>query len=203
MGPSTIAEKCPERTLVFTVEHLRALEAAETALVGDIRAVRLSILKGPEMLPRDAETLANHFRGTRVLLITATQSYEEMILALTPGSTTGAEPQGDDDPRSQSGVLEPRRAPRLAFGGVAEILSDAPKAHIVGPIVDLNRFGCLVRTEQFLPVRTRVKVRITHEGDECAIGGEVVHVTDQAIGIGFDLTAPGDAARLDEWLEHK
>jgi hypothetical protein len=190
--------------LPLIAEHLQALEAAHPALLGDIRALRQAVLKGSRLTPRDRENLATHLRETRALLTAAARACEEMILSLTtPTSISlshrkGAESQ---DAGGGSGAAERRRAPRRPFGGVAEISSGFSDDHIVGLATELGRFGCFVRTQKSLPVGTKVRLKITHHGNECHTPGEVVHLlTPKGMGIKFEPAAPRDEAPLEEWL---
>ena len=73
----------PYRNQALIVEHLQALEAAHSALAGDMSALRQAVLKGSQLLPRDCENLATHLRTTKVLLAAATQACQEMILSIS------------------------------------------------------------------------------------------------------------------------
>lgn len=190
----------PYRNLPPIVEHLQALESAHAALLGDIKALRQAVLKGSRLSQLDCENLATHLRETQTLLTAAGQACEEIILSL---ATTLYNPQaaGAQDASRRSGALERRRVPRRSFGGVAEISIDDRDAPIIGLVSELSRFGCFVRTHLSATVGTKVSLKITHHGHECAAGGEVVHLLSQkGIGIKFEPATPRDEALLEDWL---
>ena len=183
--------------LALIAEHLPALEAAHPALLGEISALRQAVLKGSRLLPRDCENLATHLRETQALLTAAAQACEGVISSLTTTTPDGK----SEGARRSSGAMERRRAPRRPFGGVAEISSALPDAHIVGLATELGRFGCFVRTQKVVPAGTKVSVKISHRGDECVTPGEVVHVSAQkGMGIKFEPATPRDEALLEDWL---
>jgi hypothetical protein len=97
--------------------------------------------------------------------------------------------------------LERRRTPRRAFGGAAEVLITHPAAYFVGPVIELSRFGCFLRTSTILPVGASLNLRITHNGAEYSTSGKVVHtVSGEGVGIMFTAADPGDEELLDSWL---
>ena len=68
----------PYKNHAFIVEHLQALETAQSSLLGDISAIRQAILKGSQLFPRDREKLLGHLHETKVLLAAATRACEEL-----------------------------------------------------------------------------------------------------------------------------
>ena len=67
-------------------QHLRALEAARSGLLGDLSAIRQAILKGAQLSRGDRERLAEHLRETDALLTAAKQACQEILssIAETP-----------------------------------------------------------------------------------------------------------------------
>jgi hypothetical protein len=128
----------PYRNRALIVEHLQTLEAAHSALAGDVSALRQAVLKGSQLSPRDCENLATHFRKTKVLLAAATQACQEMILSIT-----------------QPIQFECRLVSRHAFGGVAEMSAGHSNSNIIGLTAEIGRFGCFVRTCASIPVERK------------------------------------------------
>ena len=97
--------------------------------------------------------------------------------------------------------LERRGEPRRAFGGAAEIPLAHPAAYFVGPVSELSRSGCFLRTGKILPVGASVDLKITHNGAEYNTSGKVVHaVSGEGVGIMFIAADPGDEELLESWL---
>jgi hypothetical protein len=94
-----------------------------------------------------------------------------------------------------------RRAPRHAFGGVAEMSAGRSTSNIIGPTAEIGRFGCFVRTCASVAVGTKVSLKINYGGSEFASPGEVVYVlSEKGVGIQFAEVAAKDEALLEEWL---
>ncbi len=186
--------------LPLIAERLQALEAAQPALLGDIAALREAALKGSPLLPRECENLATHLRETQALLTAASQACEEIISSLTTPLSHPPAAESRDAGES-AGKLEQRRVPRRSFGGVAEISTAYPDAHIIGLVSELSRFGCFVRTQMSVAIGTKITLKITHHGNECVTRGEVVHaLAAKGIGIKFEPATARDGALLDDWL---
>jgi hypothetical protein len=97
-------------------------------------------------------------------------------------------------------MFERRRAPRIAFGGVAEATSVNPDTYIIASTTGLSRFGCFVTTRVTMPIGTTVGLKITHEGRVFNASGEVVYVLpERGIGIKFIPAEPSDVAVLEAW----
>jgi hypothetical protein len=174
----------PYRNQALIVEHLQALEAAQSALAGDISAFRQAVLKGSQLLPRDCENLLTHLRQTQVLLAAATHACQGMILSIT-----------------QPMQFERRRVSRRAFGGVAEMSADHSDSNIIGLAAEIGRSGCFVRTSASIPVGTKIRVKITYDGSEVTASGEVVYaLSEKGVGIKFAEVPGKDAALLETWL---
>jgi hypothetical protein len=174
----------PYRNQALIVEYRQALEAAQSALVGDISAFRQAVLKGSQLLPRDCENLLAHLRQTKVLLAAAAQACQEMILSF-----------------AQPIQFERRRVSRHAFGGVAEMSTGHSNSNIIGLTAAIGRFGCFVRTCASVPVGTKISLKINYRGSEFKAPGEVVYArSEEGVGIKFAEVAAKDAALLEAWL---
>jgi hypothetical protein len=91
---------------------------------------------------------------------------------------------------------------RQHFGGVAEISIPLRNIHIVAPTDELSRVGCLVRTCADVPVGTEVSLKITNDGCEFNVVGEVSSLLpEEGMGIRFAAITPSDDALLEDWLK--
>lgn len=97
--------------------------------------------------------------------------------------------------------LERRGATRYNFGAIAEV-TDIDKPHeLVSVTRDLSMSGCFVKTTTPMPQGTRVRVRITHSGEDfTAIGIVTPNVIATGMGIAFTEIEPNDRAILERWL---
>jgi hypothetical protein len=106
-----------------------------------------------------------------------------------------------NDPDTKPMQFERRRAPRHAFGGVAEISAGHSDSYIVGLAAEISTSGCFVRTFASMPVGTKINLKITYDGSELTAHGEVVYVlSEKGVGIKFAEIAAKDAALLEAWL---
>jgi len=106
-----------------------------------------------------------------------------------------------NNPNTNPMHFEHRRAPRYAFGGVAELSGGHSDSRIVGMTAEISRFGCFVRIHASLPVGTKISLKITHDGSELTAHGEVMYVlAEKGVGIKFAEVRVKDAALLDDWL---
>jgi hypothetical protein len=97
--------------------------------------------------------------------------------------------------------FERRRAPRYAFGGVAEVTALRSGQHLVAVTGELARLGCFVKTTTPFPVGEAVNVRITYDDREFMVSGAVVYVlSSEGMGIAFGAITDSDAAVLEDWL---
>jgi hypothetical protein len=72
---------------------------------------------------------------------------------------------------------------------------------IVAQTVDLCRLGCFVQTNASIPVGTKVRLKITGDGGQLTVPGEVVHVlSGKGVGTKFTEVAAKDEALLEAWL---
>jgi PilZ domain len=98
--------------------------------------------------------------------------------------------------------MEPeRRATRYNFGAIAEVVDLDRRAEVVSLTRDLSFSGVFVKTTTPLSPGTRVRVRITHSGEDFKATGEVTgNVTATGMGIVFTEIEPNDRAILERWL---
>jgi PilZ domain-containing protein len=97
-----------------------------------------------------------------------------------------------------------RLVPRLAFGGVAEIVTAHPYTYMVVSTAELSRHGCFVDTYASLPVGTEVTLKITYAGRVFNARGEVTYaLPEKGMGIRFTITAPKDVETLETWLREQ
>jgi hypothetical protein len=106
-----------------------------------------------------------------------------------------------NNPDTKPMQFEHRRAPRYAFGGVAEMSADHSDSYIIGLAAEISRFGCFIRTRTSMSVGTKISLKITHDGSELTAHGEVVYaLSEKGVGIKFAEVAAKDAALLEAWL---
>jgi hypothetical protein len=96
---------------------------------------------------------------------------------------------------------ERRGATRYNFGAIAEVIDLDGRGEVVSLTRDLSLSGVFVKTTTPLPTGTRVRVRITHSGEEfAAVGNVTANVTPTGMGIAFTEIEPRDRAVLQQWL---
>jgi hypothetical protein len=174
----------PYKHQALVVEHLQALEAARSALLGDIGAFRQVVLKGSQLSARECENLVTHLHKTQVLLAAAAQACQTMIFSITKPIR-----------------FERRRAPRCAFGGVVEMSFNQSDSYFMGLTAEISRSGCFVLTSASVPVGTNVSLEINYGGSKFTARSEVVCALPEiGVGIKFTEIAAKDAVLLESWL---
>jgi hypothetical protein len=97
--------------------------------------------------------------------------------------------------------LERRGATRYNFGAIAEIVDLVEPNELVAVTRDLSLSGVFVKTTMPFREGTRVRVRITHSGEDfTATGNVTTNVMPTGMGIAFTQIDPNDRAILDRWL---
>jgi hypothetical protein len=97
--------------------------------------------------------------------------------------------------------VERRGATRYNFGAIAEVIDLDQSRELVSITRDLSASGSFVKTTTPFPTGTRVRVRITHSGEDfAAIGNVTSNVTPTGMGIVFTDVEPNDRAILERWL---
>ena len=95
----------------------------------------------------------------------------------------------------------PRRSDRYSFGSTAEVKDLGSRNEQVLITRDLGAGGCFVKTAVPLPKGSRIRVRITHRGEDFAAIGRVTdNVSAEGMGVEFIEVEPKDRAILDKWL---
>jgi len=99
------------------------------------------------------------------------------------------------------GDTERRRTPRYPFGGVAEVTASGSGQYLIALTRELGRFGCFVSTNTPFPAGEKVTLKISHEGREFTVSGEVVYaLASNGMGIAFGAIAPSQQAVLEDWV---
>jgi hypothetical protein len=95
----------------------------------------------------------------------------------------------------------PRRSTRYTIGATAEVKDLGSRKENVLITRDLSAGGCFVSTAAPLPPGSRLRVRITHRGDEFkALCRVTNNVSAQGMGLEFIEVKPNDRAILEKWL---
>jgi PilZ domain len=102
-----------------------------------------------------------------------------------------------------SGSMQDKRSdPRVPLIAAAEITEVATGTLLSARTSDISRTGCYIDTLNPTPVKTVVRVRLTHAGEELVIPARIVYVSPGlGMGVRFDEDlAPAQIACLDRWL---
>lgn len=98
----------------------------------------------------------------------------------------------------------PRRFARYNVGATAEIKNLGSRNEQVVSTRDLSAGGCFLKTLTPLPKGSRIRVRITHRGQEFSAVARVTgNVNAEGMGVEFIEVEPGDRATLEKWLAEK
>lgn len=104
---------------------------------------------------------------------------------------------------SPSGIWpnDKRREPRHLFIATVELLEAEVQARIRARTGDLSMSGCYVDTLNPFPVRSKVKVTITHNNESFTALGNVTHVEPNiGMGISFTGVEPKQKEIVLKWL---
>jgi len=97
-----------------------------------------------------------------------------------------------------------RRARRYYFGGAVELTEVDSGQMIVALVRALSSYGCFVRTQNSVPIGTKVKLKFAHSGAFFSEVGRVVnnvaHKEHPGIGIEFVDVDPAERERLEGCL---
>ena len=97
--------------------------------------------------------------------------------------------------------LERRRHARYSFTGTVEAVEPESDTRLQGRTSDLSEGGCYMDTLSPFPVGTRVKVRVTKEGQSFETQAEVAYsVVGMGMGLRFDAADPQQFGVLKSWL---
>ena len=98
-------------------------------------------------------------------------------------------------------LIERRQMTRYDFGAIAEVVDLDSRDAMIVVTRDLSLSGCFVETTTPLPKGTRVRVRITHSGEDFnALGNVTDNVTATGMGIVFTIVEPDYQWVLDRWI---
>lgn len=96
---------------------------------------------------------------------------------------------------------ERRRSPRYPFIAALEITEVVTNTVMRARTSELSRFGCYVDTINPLPLDTRVRIMITHEGKEFRAEGRVIYdLPNMGMGVAFLGMAPQHLEVLEHWM---
>jgi hypothetical protein len=96
---------------------------------------------------------------------------------------------------------ERRRSPRYPFIASAEVMESESGARLEVRTCDLSSAGCYLDMMNPLPLHTKVKIVITHQGHVMLVGAVVAHIEpNMGMGLKFTDIEPNFAAVLETWL---
>jgi hypothetical protein len=102
-----------------------------------------------------------------------------------------------------SGSIEDKRTdPRVPLIAAVEVTEVATGTRLNSRTSDISRTGCYIDTLNPTPVKTIVRVRLTHAGEELELPARIVYVSPGlGMGVRFDEDlSPAQIACLDRWL---
>jgi hypothetical protein len=99
-------------------------------------------------------------------------------------------------------IQDNRRDARVAIIAAVEVIEIATGVRLSSRTSDISRSGCYIDTLNPTPVKTVVRVRLSHAGEELEIAGRIVYVSPGlGMGVRFDENlSPAQIACLDRWL---
>jgi len=96
---------------------------------------------------------------------------------------------------------ESRRVPRHSIAVDVEVTDVHSQIQIRERTRDLSLFGCGLEAAQLLPTGTKVKIKLSHAGEDVAATGRVVYSgPDLGMGIVFTDVEPDAERTLDDWI---
>ena len=102
-----------------------------------------------------------------------------------------------------SGSMQDKRSdPRIPLIAAVEVTEVATGTRLDARTSDISRTGCYIDTLNPTPVKTVVRVRLTHAGEELELPARIVYVSPGlGMGVRFDEDlSPAQIACLDRWL---
>jgi len=102
-----------------------------------------------------------------------------------------------------SGSMQDKRNdPRVPLIAAAEVTEVATGTRLSARTSDLSRTGCYIDTLNPTPVKTVVRVRLVHDGEELEVPARIVYVSPGlGMGVRFDENlSPAQLAVLNRWL---
>src|SRR5260370_28836752 len=95
---------------------------------------------------------------------------------------------------------ERRRVPRIPFKATSVVTEADSSQMVVAQTTELSRFGCFVQTIKPYPRGTRVHIEVSDGGDIFTASGVVAYLTDDGMGVGFNMVQPDNYEILAKWL---
>jgi hypothetical protein len=96
---------------------------------------------------------------------------------------------------------ERRQSPRYPFIASAEVMESDSGARLEARTCDLSSAGCYLDMINPLPLGTKVRIQITHQGHAMLVGAVVAHVEpNMGMGVTFTDMEPTVVAALETWL---
>jgi len=102
-----------------------------------------------------------------------------------------------------SGSMQDKRHdPRIPLIAAVEVTEVATGTRLDARTSDISRTGCYIDTLNPTPVKTVVRVRLTHAGEVLDLPARIVYVSPGlGMGVRFDENlSPAQLATLDRWL---
>jgi hypothetical protein len=95
---------------------------------------------------------------------------------------------------------ERRRVPRIPFKATSVVTETDSSQMVVAQTTELSRFGCFVQTIKPYPRGTRVHIEVSDGGDIFTASGVVAYLTDEGMGVVFNMVEPDNYEILAKWL---
>ena len=95
---------------------------------------------------------------------------------------------------------ERRRVARVPFKATSVVTEEDSSRMVVAQTSELSRFGCFVQTIKPYPRGTRVHIEMSDGGDIFTASGVVAYVTDDGMGVVFNMVEPEKYETLAKWL---
>jgi len=95
---------------------------------------------------------------------------------------------------------ERRSVPRVPFRATSVVAETGSAQIVVAQTTELSRFGCFVQTTKPYVKGTRVLIHVTDAGDVFVAGGVVAYLTDEGMGVVFNMVEPESYEILAKWL---
>src|SRR5579859_4571494 len=95
---------------------------------------------------------------------------------------------------------ERRRVPRIPFKATSVVTQTGSSQMVVPQTTELRRFGCFVQTIKPYPKETRVHIEIAEAGTAFVATGLVAYVTEDGMGVVFNMVESENYEVLAKWL---
>ena len=95
---------------------------------------------------------------------------------------------------------ERRRVPRIPFKATSVVTQTGSSQMVVAQTTELSRFGCFIQTIKPYPKGTRVHIEKAEAGTTFVATGLVAYVTDNGMGVVFNMVESENYEVLAKWL---